>query len=385
MHSEYSVWLDGKLRLLIEPRTLIKRFLQTPRASLALARNLKRNHIDEEMRWIRKVLARVDEGEAVGKGDAVGKGEAVGKGAAKISRAELAAVEMQWRFYRHEQRRLEQHERRLEHQTPFSRFLNATARDGALAGDDDAEDTRDDAPWMRQTACAEGAMIVSHLRSNLTRCVLCAWFNEWHRFGERDQLSLSYVLYAMGLTPPVHAMGLTPPARGADEGVTATVHAMDEGVTATVHAMDEGVTATLEHEGVTATLEHEGVTATLEQPQHPLPQHPLPQPQQPQHPLPQPQQPQHPLPQPLQLQHPLPQQQQQQQQQQHRGVYLWPRQEHWHYKRPKGVPKSARAPPYVKYTGHGGCAEEAAALTTPGCGAPKEAKWATSTSNNVND
>ena len=212
---------------------------------------------------------------------------------------------------------------------------------------------------------------MSHLRSNLTRCVLCAWFNEWHRFGERDQLSLSYVLHAMGLTPPVHAMGLTPPARGADEGVTATVHAMDEGVTATLE--HEGVTATVHamDEGLTATLEHEGVTATLEQPQHPLPQHPIPQPQQPQHPLPQ----------PLQLQHPLPQQQQQQ----HRGVYLWPRQEHWHYKRPKGVPKSARAPPYVKYTGHGGCAEEAAALTTPGCGAPREAKWATSTSNNVND
>jgi hypothetical protein len=53
----------------------------------------------------------------------------------------------------------------------------------------------------------------------------------------------------------------------------------------------------------------------------------------------------------------------------HRGVYLWPREEHWHYKRPQGALKTARAPPYVKYTGHGGCAEEAAALITPGCGA----------------
>ena len=32
---------------------------------------------------------------------------------------------------------------------------------------------------------------------------MCAWFNEWHRFGERDQLSLSYVLHAMDLTPDV--------------------------------------------------------------------------------------------------------------------------------------------------------------------------------------
>jgi len=272
-----------------------------------MARNLRRDHIDDEMRWIRKVLAHVEEGEAVGKGEAVGTGEAVGKGAAKISKAELIAVEMQWRFYRREQRRLEQRERRLEHRAPLSRGLNATAHDGATAADDEPEDARDDAPWMRQTACAEGAMIVSHLRSNLTRCVLCAWFNEWHRFGERDQLSLSYVLHAMGLSPPdeggnQHAMGLSPPEVGADEGVT----------------------------------------AALEHPQQPLPQQPPPQ----------------------QLQHPHPLQQHQ-----HRGVYLWPREEHWHYKRPQGAPKTARAPPYVKYTGHGGCAEEAAALITPGCGA----------------
>ena len=40
-------------------------------------------------------------------------------------------------------------------------------------------------------------MLLLRLHSPAAQCVLCAWFNEWDRFAERDQLALSYVLYAL--------------------------------------------------------------------------------------------------------------------------------------------------------------------------------------------
>ena len=38
----------------------------------------------------------------------------------------------------------------------------------------------------------------------------------------------------------------------------------------------------------------------------------------------------------------------------HRGVYLWPRRDHWNYKRDKKAGEAKR-PRYVRYVGHGGC------------------------------
>ena len=113
-------------------------------------------------------------------------------------------------------------------------------------------------------------MILADLRSSMAKCVLCAWFNEWHRFGERDQLSLSYVLHAMHLTPPPEPTGsstsrdLVRDGRGRKRGRRAAPP--------------------------------------------------------------------------------------------HRGVYLWPRHDHWHYKRDKKAGEPKRRP-FVRYVGHGGCAE----------------------------
>ena len=123
-------------------------------------------------------------------------------------------------------------------------------------------------------------MILTDLRSPLAKCVLCAWFNEWHRFGERDQLSLSYVLHAMDLTPKAE------PKHG-----------------------------------------HWWVAAN----QH----------------------------------------------RRHKGVYLWPRHEHWHHKRDKehGEPKKHKS--YVKYVGHGGCADvppKGHVYTNPGCPGARKPK-----------
>ena len=38
------------------------------------------------------------------------------------------------------------------------------------------------------------------LSSAPLRCFLCNWFNEYVRFGERDQIAMSYALHRMGLT-----------------------------------------------------------------------------------------------------------------------------------------------------------------------------------------
>ena len=239
--ANFSLWVDGKLKLLSPPMELVQRFLLAPKASLALARNLRRSHIDEEMRWIRAALASEPQ---------------------KLKAGDADAVEKQWRFYLAERR-------------------NQSGNAGADGGDGEAE-------WTKATACAEGAMIVSDLRSSLARCVLCAWFNEWHMFGERDQLSLSYVLHAMGITPPMDARA-----------------------------------------------EHDAAAGSP--------------------------------PSPKQRKHQL---------RAHRGVYLWPRREHWNYKRRSDEPKQR---PYVRYMGHGGCV--AGGTPNPGCpGAPNEAAKPSQTS-----
>ena len=46
-----------------------------------------------------------------------------------------------------------------------------------------------------ETVVVEGALLLLDLRSAATHCFLCAWFNEYVRFGERDQLSFAYVAY----------------------------------------------------------------------------------------------------------------------------------------------------------------------------------------------
>ena len=175
--AKHSVWVDGKLKLLVSPASLVERFLLAPRASLALPRNLMRNHLDEEARWIRSTLAAEPR---------------------KMRPKEAAAFEAQWRFYIDEQQN------------------RSGGRPAADASDGDGHANKEEAAratlvepnattheWVRRSSCAEGALILTDLQSPLAQCVLCAWFNEWHRFGERDQLSFSYVLLTLGLSPPL--------------------------------------------------------------------------------------------------------------------------------------------------------------------------------------
>ena len=52
--------------------------------------------------------------------------------------------------------------------------------------------------WHTRTVVIEGALLLYDLRSLATQCLLCNWFNEYARHGERDQLAFSYILYTQG-------------------------------------------------------------------------------------------------------------------------------------------------------------------------------------------
>ena len=45
---------------------------------------------------------------------------------------------------------------------------------------------------------------MADLRSAATHCLLCAWFNEYARFSERDQLSFAYVAMSLAAATRVH-------------------------------------------------------------------------------------------------------------------------------------------------------------------------------------
>ena len=46
----------------------------------------------------------------------------------------------------------------------------------------------------------EGSLLLQDLSSPLHNALFCGWFNEYARFGERDQMAVAYVMHRMGLT-----------------------------------------------------------------------------------------------------------------------------------------------------------------------------------------
>jgi len=54
--------------------------------------------------------------------------------------------------------------------------------------------------WEASTSALEGCLLLQDLQAPLAQLIFCNWWNEYVRYGERDQLSLSYVLLRMGLT-----------------------------------------------------------------------------------------------------------------------------------------------------------------------------------------
>ena len=54
--------------------------------------------------------------------------------------------------------------------------------------------------WYEETVAIEGSLLLQDLRAPLHSALFCGWFNEYARFGERDQMAISYVMHRMGLT-----------------------------------------------------------------------------------------------------------------------------------------------------------------------------------------
>ena len=47
----------------------------------------------------------------------------------------------------------------------------------------------------------DSGLLLQDVRSPLAQLLLCNWFNEFHRFMERDLIAFSYIVMAMGLSP----------------------------------------------------------------------------------------------------------------------------------------------------------------------------------------
>mmetsp|Transcript_33615 Transcript_33615/g.66931 ORF Transcript_33615/g.66931 Transcript_33615/m.66931 type:complete len:115 (-) Transcript_33615:229-573(-) len=54
--------------------------------------------------------------------------------------------------------------------------------------------------WAAQTVAIEGSLLLQDLRAPVHNILFCAWFNEYLRYGERDQMAMAYVLHRLGLT-----------------------------------------------------------------------------------------------------------------------------------------------------------------------------------------
>ena len=177
--ATYSVWVDAKLQLNLVPELAIQEWLVSKKVGFAAVPNLRRDTINQEYAWITSWLCPAQEQGVAPKCD---------------------AVREQWEVYRREQ----------------------SSRPG----------------WLAETVVIEGALLLTDLRSRLTQCLLCNWcvrarecpycvnpgasaeivhrtlfdllrtrrFNEYVRFGERDQLSLSYVLYAQQPRVPIYLL-----------------------------------------------------------------------------------------------------------------------------------------------------------------------------------
>ena len=135
--ARYALWVDSKLQLHQPASTLRKLFLSSKGGAVFAAyRNLRRSYIDEERDWIWRH---------------------------KCAGAVQKCPELieQWASY---------------------------------------EADQEDPGWTAHTVAIEGSLLLQDLRAPLHNALFCAWFNEYLRFGERDQMAISYVMHRVGLT-----------------------------------------------------------------------------------------------------------------------------------------------------------------------------------------
>ena len=154
--ANYSLWIDGKLRLFMDPLEAVQRFLIDANSILAAPRNLRRDTIDEEYVWITKAFCGGEADPLQREPEWMSR-----RWAARTSAC--GPARKQWAQYMSEQRH----------------------RPG----------------WQEYTRCIEGALILADLRARETKCLLCNWWSEYSGHSERDQLAFAYVHFMMGMGP----------------------------------------------------------------------------------------------------------------------------------------------------------------------------------------
>ena len=174
-------------RSTLRPRQ-VRRFLLEPQADLAALRNLRRDTIAQEYSWVVDLLCK--------------------PGAPPGRREACAAAKAQWRGYELEQAAAgggwAARAPVIEVSLPA---LPTSLPEPAIHLEQLCRTaTPPPAPAAQPPSCAplQGAFYVADLRSAATHCLLCAWFNEYVRFSERDQLSFAYVAMSLAAATRVH-------------------------------------------------------------------------------------------------------------------------------------------------------------------------------------
>ena len=174
----------------------MRRFLLEPQADLAALRNLRRDTIAQEYSWVVDLLCK--------------------PGAPPGRREACAAAKAQWRGYELEQAAagggwaarapvIEVSLPALPTSLPEPAIhLEQLRRTAPPPPAPAAQPPSRPAAQPPSRAPLQGAFYVADLRSAATHCLLCAWFNEYVRFSERDQLSFAYVAMSLAAATRVH-------------------------------------------------------------------------------------------------------------------------------------------------------------------------------------
>ena len=168
----------------------------------AALRHFKRRNVDEE----RRELLKDFEKNASFSGAQAHLNNLHGVGGSK-SAFFAGKLEKQWEFYEREQAgpdgraRISRAGRSRNGGASAGHAAESTGEDGVALSSASSAASPMASPWALQTELIDSGLLLQDVRSPTAQLIMCNWFNEFHRFMERDLIAFSYVVMQMGLSP----------------------------------------------------------------------------------------------------------------------------------------------------------------------------------------